>query len=367
MPPPVRWPRTASTTGSRSSSSRSLASDLGRRRGPPAPPCTRSLWDAVGYQMPDAEPTYIHLLHKHGLFPFLTPEEPGAYDRVWILKRIQRSTIRSWGGRTLPCWRIECIDPALAARPGRGRRLDERGRARLRHPALGARRPHLRVRLVESRTREPRPDAARLHAPAAADAGPRADRRPRARRDGRRPRPRLPRPAARPAPDAPCPLRLAEPPPLRPARPVRRGGRHGRPPATPRGSSCGPRASSCARWSGPDKIAGLVDPGTPPTRAASLPISSARAAARRWPWTGGGGRGGAAGLPPTRDSTYVFPLNGFGMTSRPSACCATSRPTLVGWNGQTRRGYAVGSTATTPGRGPVAWSTCRRTRPCSGR
>jgi hypothetical protein len=73
---------------------------------------TRMLWDAAGTQLPDPEPTYIHMFHKHGLFPFLTPEEPGAYDRVWILKRIQRSTI-AWGGRTIPCWRVECIDPAL--------------------------------------------------------------------------------------------------------------------------------------------------------------------------------------------------------------------------------------------------------------
>ncbi len=73
---------------------------------------TRTLWDAAGTQLPDPGPTYLHLFHKHGLFPFLTPEEPGAYDRVWILKRIQRSSI-SWGGRTIPCWRVECIDPAL--------------------------------------------------------------------------------------------------------------------------------------------------------------------------------------------------------------------------------------------------------------
>jgi hypothetical protein len=91
---------------------RVVTADRGGPQGPPKVTITRVLHDRAGRELPEAEPTYVHLLAEHGLFPFLTPELPRAYDRVWILRRIVHDEI-PWLGRKLPCWRVECIDPAL--------------------------------------------------------------------------------------------------------------------------------------------------------------------------------------------------------------------------------------------------------------
>lgn len=88
------------------------AVDRGGPSGPPKVAITRTFRDATGTPIPDVEPSYVHLLVEHGLFPFLTPSEPRAWDRTWVLKRIRREELR-FLGRPLPCWRIECIDPAL--------------------------------------------------------------------------------------------------------------------------------------------------------------------------------------------------------------------------------------------------------------
>jgi hypothetical protein len=86
--------------------------DRGGPQGPPKVTITHEYRDRAGREIPEAEPTYVHLLAEHGLFPFLTPELPRAYDRVWILRKITRDEL-PWLGRRLPCWRVECIDPAL--------------------------------------------------------------------------------------------------------------------------------------------------------------------------------------------------------------------------------------------------------------
>jgi hypothetical protein len=88
------------------------AVDRGGPQGPPKITITRSFKDSVGTVIPEAEPTYVHQLVEHGLFPFLTPAEPKAWDRTWVLRRIRRDEVR-FLGRPLKCWRVECIDPAL--------------------------------------------------------------------------------------------------------------------------------------------------------------------------------------------------------------------------------------------------------------
>lgn len=88
------------------------AVDRGGPQGPPKVTITRAVRDSVGAVTPEAEPTYVHQLVEHGLFPFLTPSAPKAWDRTWILRRIRRDEIR-FLGRPLKCWRVECIDPAL--------------------------------------------------------------------------------------------------------------------------------------------------------------------------------------------------------------------------------------------------------------
>ena len=86
------------------------ATEFGGLQGPPKLSIRRSRTEA-GQALPDAV-SYSHYPHWHGLFPFLTPEQPQAYDRVWVMRRIQRATLQ-WQGRPLKCWKIECIDPAL--------------------------------------------------------------------------------------------------------------------------------------------------------------------------------------------------------------------------------------------------------------
>lgn len=86
--------------------------DRGGPQGPPKVTITRSFRDQAGIHVPENDPTYEHRLVEHGLFPFLAPAQARAFDRVWVIRRIQRDEIR-WLGRPLRCWRVECIDPAL--------------------------------------------------------------------------------------------------------------------------------------------------------------------------------------------------------------------------------------------------------------
>lgn len=88
-----------------------LATDFGGLGGPPRVSIGRTRVES-GQVQPETEPNYVHYLHRHGLFPFLTPEQPTAYDRVWTLKRIQRASM-PFQGKSLRCWKVECIDPAL--------------------------------------------------------------------------------------------------------------------------------------------------------------------------------------------------------------------------------------------------------------
>lgn len=89
-----------------------LAADRGGPAGPPKVSIERTYRDGAGTTIPELEPTYTHLLTRHGLFPFMNPEQPAAFEGVWILKRIRRETI-SWQGRPLSCWHVDCIDPSL--------------------------------------------------------------------------------------------------------------------------------------------------------------------------------------------------------------------------------------------------------------
>ena len=88
--------------------------DKGGSTGPPRLQISRLLTDGEGRAVADEAPEYTHLPHRHGLFPFLSPEAPAAYDRVWILKRIRRED-HAWHGMTMRCWHVECIDPGLPA------------------------------------------------------------------------------------------------------------------------------------------------------------------------------------------------------------------------------------------------------------
>ena len=85
------------------------------RGGPSSPPrlqISRAMTDIAGRPIHDDAPSYTHLPYRHFLFPLIAQEAPGAFDRVWILKRIQRVTF-PWKGQTLRCWRVDCTDPAL--------------------------------------------------------------------------------------------------------------------------------------------------------------------------------------------------------------------------------------------------------------
>jgi hypothetical protein len=88
--------------------------DRGGPLGPPKIEVDRAWRDASGAQVPEPQTAYTHFPHVHGLMPFLTPEDPGAVDRVWVLKRIRRVTV-PWQGKALRCWQVDCIDPALPA------------------------------------------------------------------------------------------------------------------------------------------------------------------------------------------------------------------------------------------------------------
>jgi hypothetical protein len=88
------------------------AADRGGPFGPPKLSITRTFRDATGSPVTDPHPSYTHHAIEHFLFPFLTPAEPRAWDRVWVWRRIRQETIR-FLGRDLECWRVECIDPAL--------------------------------------------------------------------------------------------------------------------------------------------------------------------------------------------------------------------------------------------------------------
>jgi hypothetical protein len=73
---------------------------------------SRSLRDAGGVEIAEPVSEYRHYFYKHGILPFLTPAEPDALDRVWVVRRIRRAEIE-WKGRPLRCWRVECVDPGL--------------------------------------------------------------------------------------------------------------------------------------------------------------------------------------------------------------------------------------------------------------
>jgi hypothetical protein len=52
--------------------------------------------------------------------------------------------------------------------------------------------------------------------------------------------------------------------------------------------------------------------------------------------------GEPTGLPADKGSPFVFPLNGFGMPVESVVVLRDIMPSTVTWNGQTRKGYAVG-------------------------
>lgn len=88
-------------------------------------------------------------------------------------------------------------------------------------------------------------------------------------------------------------------------------------------------------FDGPKSIPGWVHPSLkdPRTFPAYLLGASRRAPESDRP----------AGLPPEKESPYVFPLNGFGMPIE--ATCVLRDIEIVenvNWNGRTRRGYRVG-------------------------
>src|SRR5262245_16875295 len=64
--------------------------DPGGPTGPPKFTITRVLHDRAGRELVEDEPRYVHQLAEHGMFPFLTPSAPTAFDRVWTLRRIKR-------------------------------------------------------------------------------------------------------------------------------------------------------------------------------------------------------------------------------------------------------------------------------------
>ena len=56
--------------------------------------------------------SYEHQVVQHAWFPFLTPEVPTEYDRVWSWREIVRDTYRL-RGRAMPAWRVDLLDPSL--------------------------------------------------------------------------------------------------------------------------------------------------------------------------------------------------------------------------------------------------------------
>ena len=88
------------------------AVDRGSLKGPPRLQIARLMTDTQGRPVPDEAPEYTHLPHRHGMFPFMAPEAPADYDRVWVLKRIVRESL-PWHGKELRCWHVYCIDPGL--------------------------------------------------------------------------------------------------------------------------------------------------------------------------------------------------------------------------------------------------------------
>jgi hypothetical protein len=86
--------------------------DRGGPTGLPWASVTRAMRDAAGISIQEPVAEYHHFFYKHGILPFLTPGEPDALDRVWVVRRIRRAEL-DWRGRKLRCWRVECIDPGL--------------------------------------------------------------------------------------------------------------------------------------------------------------------------------------------------------------------------------------------------------------
>ena len=58
--------------------------------------------------------SYEHQIVQHAWFPFLTPEVPTEYDRVWTWREISREPLRR-RGKSLPAWRVDLLDPSLPA------------------------------------------------------------------------------------------------------------------------------------------------------------------------------------------------------------------------------------------------------------
>lgn len=86
--------------------------DPGGPKGPPHMQITRAMTDTAGRVVPDPDPSYTHLPHRHGFFPLIAQGFPGAFDRVWVVQHVRRVTV-PWQGRPLRCWRVDAIDPAL--------------------------------------------------------------------------------------------------------------------------------------------------------------------------------------------------------------------------------------------------------------
>jgi hypothetical protein len=74
-----------------------------------------AMTDTQGLPLQGVAGGYEHLPTRHGFFPLMAPEAPAAYDRVWVLKRIKREESFPWKGKTIRCWRVDAIDPALKA------------------------------------------------------------------------------------------------------------------------------------------------------------------------------------------------------------------------------------------------------------
>lgn len=56
--------------------------------------------------------SYEHQIVQHAWFPFLAPEVPTEYDRVWSWREIVREPYRL-RGRSMPAWRVDLLDPSL--------------------------------------------------------------------------------------------------------------------------------------------------------------------------------------------------------------------------------------------------------------
>ena len=56
--------------------------------------------------------SYEHQIVQHAWFPFLSPEVPTEYDRVWSWREISRESLRR-RGKSIETWRVDLVDPTL--------------------------------------------------------------------------------------------------------------------------------------------------------------------------------------------------------------------------------------------------------------